>query len=109
VTDQIIESGEVIHPYLGVSLTNLNPQVAERFDRSVETGALITGVDPNGPANEAGISRETVITAVSSERIETAGDLLAALREYRPGDRVNLIVVEDGNEREVAVELGERR
>jgi serine protease Do len=109
VTDQIIESGEVIHPYLGVSLTNLNPQVAERFGISVETGALVTGVDPNGPANEAGIGRETVITAVSSERIESAGDLLAALREYRPGDRVNLIVVEDGNEREVAVELGERR
>lgn len=109
VTDQIIESGEVTHPYLGVSLTNLNPQVAERFGISVETGALVTGVDPNGPANEAGIGRETVITAVSSERIETAGDLLAALREYRPGDRVNLIVVEDGNEREVAVELGERR
>ena len=108
MADQIIESGEATHSYLGVSLTNLNPQVAERFGIPVETGALVTGVEPNGPADEAGIGRETVITAVSSERIETTGDLLAALREYQPGDRVNLTVVEDGNERELAVELGER-
>ena len=108
VADQIIESGEASHPYLGVSLTNLNPRVSERFGIPVETGALVTRVDSNGPADEAGIGRETVIIAVASERIETTGDLLAALREYRPGDRVNLTVVEDGNEREVAVELGER-
>jgi S1-C subfamily serine protease len=108
VADQIIESGEATHPYLGVSLTNLNPQVAERFSIPVETGALVTGAEPNGPADEAGIGRETVITAVGSERIETTGDLLAALREYQPGDLVNLTVVEDGNAREVAVELGER-
>lgn len=108
MADQLIESGEASHPYLGVSLTNLNPRVSERFGILVETGALVTGVGPNGPADKAGIRRESVIIAVGSERIETTGDLLAALREYQPGDRVNLTVVEDGNEREVAVELGER-
>jgi serine protease Do len=108
VADQIIETGEATHPYLGVSLTNLNPQVAERFGIPVETGALVTEADPNGPAYEAGIRRETVITAVGSEKVETSGDLLVALREYRPGDRVTLTVVEDGDEREVEVELGER-
>ncbi len=108
VADQIIETGEATHPYLGVSLTNLNPQVAERFGIPVETGALVTEADPNGPAYEAGIRRETVITAAGSEKIETSGDLLAALREYRPGEQVKLTVVEDGDERDVEVELGER-
>ena len=108
VADQIIESGEAAHPYLGVSLTNLTPEIAQRFGIGVESGALVTTVDPEGPAAEAGIQPRSVITAAGGEGIETSGDLLSALREYRPGDTVEMTVSTDGEEREVVVELEER-
>ena len=108
VADQIIEGGEAVHPYLGVSLTDLSPETARRFGIGVESGALVTNVDPRGPAAEADIEPRNVITAVGDEGVETTGDLLSALREYSPGDRVEMTVASGGEAREVTVELEER-
>ena len=108
VADQIIETGEADHPYLGVSLTNLTPETARRFGIAVESGALVTNVDPQGPAAEAGIEPRSVITAAGDEGVETSGDLLSTLREFSPGDMVEVTVAGGGEAREVTVELGER-
>ena len=108
VADQIIESGEASHPYLGVALTNLTPQIAQQFDVEVETGALVTNVDPRGPAAEAGVEPRSVIIAAGGEKIEGAGDLLVALREYSPGDTVEMSISKDGEVREVTIELEDR-
>ncbi len=108
VADQIIESGEAEHPYLGVSLTNLTPETARRFGIAVESGALVTNVDPRGPAAQASIEPRNVITAIGDEGVETSGDLLSALREYSPGDAVEMTVASGGEAQEVTVELGER-
>ncbi len=108
VADQIIETGEADHPYLGVSLTNLTPETARRFGIAVESGALVTNVDPQGPAAEAGIEPSSVITAAGDEGVETSGDLLSTLREFSPGDMVEVTVAGGGEAWEVTVELGER-
>jgi len=109
VADALIETGEVSRAYLGLSLTDLTPQIAERFDVSVESGVIVTGVDPNGPAAEAGLEPPAVITAIDGEEVASVGDLLAILRERRPGDTVELTVAGGGEAREVTIELGERR
>ena len=108
VADQIIETGRATQPYLGVGLANLTPEIAERFGIPTERGALITSVEPGSPADEAGVEPRGVITAVGEQEVEDTGDLLAALRDYRPGDEVELTVTSDGEERQVTVELGER-
>jgi serine protease Do len=108
VADQIIDTGTAEHPYIGVSLTNLTPEVARRFDISVESGAIVTAVEPSGPAAEAGIEPGGVITAIDGEQVTNSGDLLAALRGYQPGDSVEMTVAGDGEAREYTVELGER-
>ncbi len=108
VADQIIETGQATHPYLGVGLTNLTLEIADRFGLPAETGALVTTVETGSPADEAGIEPRSVITAVGEEEIRDTGDLLAALRDYAPGDEAELTVVNDGEEAPVTVELGER-
>ncbi len=109
VADQIIEDGRAEHPYVGVSLVDLTPEIARRFDVSVESGAIITGVDPDGPASDAGIEPGGVVTAVQGEKTTSTGDLLAVLRRYDPGDSVEITVAKDGEAREFAVELEEKR
>lgn len=107
VADAIIEDGQAEHPYVGVSLVDLTPEIARRFDVSVESGAIVTGVDPDGPASDAGIEPGGVVTAVEGEKITGSGDLLAVLRGYDPGDPVELTVAKDGEAREFTVELEE--
>ncbi|MDP9486622.1 MAG: trypsin-like peptidase domain-containing protein [Actinomycetota bacterium] len=108
VAEQIIEDGRAEHPYLGVGLADLTPEIARRFDISVESGALVTRVDPEGPASDAGIEPGGVITAVRSERVRSAGDLLSALRRYDPGEPLDITVAKGGETRELVVELEEK-
>ena len=107
VAEQIIENGEATQPYLGVTLSDLNPQTARRFD-AAESGALVAEVEPGGPAARAGLEAGDVVTALGSEEVRSSGDLLSALRRYRPGDSVEVTVVEDGGEKTLDLELGER-
>jgi serine protease Do len=110
VADQLIENGRVSNPFLGVrGLRDLTPDIVRQFGLSVESGAISAEVVPGGPADEAGLRPGDVIIALGSTQIEDSGDLLAALRDYRPGDDVPLTISRGGrgNEESIEVELGE--
>lgn len=109
VADQLIETGAVATPYLGVSLADLSRQDAQQFNLPVDSGAIVTSVEQGAPADAAGIRAEDIITAIDDTPVEDSGDLLAALRDYSPGDTVQITVVQrNGNERTVDLTLGER-
>ena len=53
-------------------------------------GATVAGVEPDSPADQAGIVAGDVITSVGSDTINAYSDLPAALNAYHPGDRVEI-------------------
>jgi serine protease Do len=108
VADQLIETGEVTTPYLGVLTTDLSPEDAGRFDLPVDSGALVEQVVPGSAADQAGVRRGDIITALGDAKVESYGDLLGALRDYQPGDTVTLSVIRDGDEKNLEVTLGEK-
>jgi serine protease Do len=108
VADQLIETGEVSSAYLGIFTTDLSPEDAERFDLPVDSGAIVREVEPGSAADEAGVVSGDIIVALGDAPIEGSGDLLGALRDYQPGDTVDLTVVRDGDEQTLDVTLGER-
>jgi len=107
VADQIINNGEAVHPYLGVYLSDLTQETARRFGSSVETGALVEKVEPNGPADQAGIRRGDIVIAAGKDEVQSSGDLISALRNYQPGDTVKLTVVRNGQKTQLQVNLAE--
>ena len=110
VADQLIDNGRVSSPFLGIRNADLTPEIAEQFGLSDQSGVIVVEVEPGSPAADAGLRREDVITALDSNGIGSSGDLLGALRDYRPGDTVSLTVLRGGAgaEETVEVELGER-
>ena len=108
VADQLIETGEAVHPYLGVFLSDLTPEAARSFGSQADSGALVERVEGGGPAAEAGIERGDVVTEAGSQEVRSSGDLLSALRDYAPGETVDLTLSRDGQEMQVRVRLGER-
>jgi serine protease Do len=108
VADQLIEKGKVTTPYLGVLTTDLSPEDAGRFDLPVDSGALVEQVVPGTPAREAGVRKGDIITALGDARIASYGDLLGALRDHEPGDRVTLTIFRNGEDKKLEVTLGER-
>jgi S1-C subfamily serine protease len=107
VTDQIIDNGEAVHPYLGVYLSDLTQETARKFGSSVETGALVEKVEPGGPADQAGIRRGDIVIAAGKDAVQSSGDLISALRNYQPGDTVELTILRDGQKEGFQVNLAE--
>ena len=108
VADQLIETGEVSSPYLGVETADLSPQDAEQFGLSVGSGAIVADVVPGSAADVAGVRVEDIVVGLGDAEIKSSGDLFGALRDYRPGDTVELAIVRAGEEQTLSVTLDER-
>jgi iron complex transport system substrate-binding protein len=108
VVGQLLETGQVEHAFLGVEPAELTPQVAERFDIDTDEGVLVFSVVEGSPAAHAGLRAGDVIIAVDGEPLRAVEDLLAALRERSPGDRVALDILRRGGQRSLTVTLADR-
>ena len=102
----------------------LYPQLAERLDLGVRTGALVQDVVDDSPPRTPGWRRATtrstsrasadiptggdVIVAVDGEELTREHDLADVISSHRTGERVRLEVLRDGERRTVTVELGRR-
>lgn len=105
VAQQLIETGDVEHAFLGVSLQDA---VVEMDDVAREV-AGITDVVDGTPAAEQDLQPGDAVAAVNGETVASAESLVAQIRERKPGTEVVLTVVDEaGTPREVTVEFGTR-
>ncbi|MGH8903274.1 MAG: S1C family serine protease [Egibacteraceae bacterium] len=102
---EIIDKGFVEHAQLGVSVQDIDPDIANLY-RLPESGALVREVASGSGAEQAGLQRGDIITAIDDEKVDSAADLQARIRGLEPGDEIRLKVLRDGNEREVTATLG---
>lgn len=106
VAEQLLAEGRAIHPFLGVSLAPVTPQLAERLGAPVSDGALVLAVQPGGPADTAGVRAGDVVVEFDRRTVSTVEDLLDLLRDTRPGQQVPLTVARaDGGRSEVTVAI----
>jgi serine protease Do len=108
IADQLLEDGTATHPYLGVSLGRLTPQIRQALGVAVESGALVLGVEGGGPAASAGLQPGDVIVGLADHEVGSVEDLLGALRDTDPGQQVSLTLMRAGERREVTVQIGSR-
>ena len=106
VVRQLISSGRVRHAFLGVSLQEVTPEIAQEL--GAEEGAVVLEVEPGSAAARANLRRGDVIVAFDGDPVRTVEDLLGELRRHHPGDRVTIAFLRDGDRREVTVRLDER-
>lgn len=108
VAEQLLTNGTATHPYLGVSLGRLTPDIQQRLGVRTDRGALVLGVDEAGPAADSGLRAGDVIVAFRGTDIRTVEDLLAELRRTEPGQNVALSVVRGDARQQVEVTVGSR-
>jgi 2-alkenal reductase len=121
---QLISSGRVSYPYVGITSDDVTPSVARRLGYPVRRGALIARVLGGGPAARAGLrggSRQVevdgrlvtrggdVITAIGGRPVLSKDDVARLLiGRYEPGDTVSFTILRDNRRMSVRVRLGER-
>jgi len=124
VVPALIEEGRYTYPWLGITGTDLTPDLVEAMDLPVERGALIIKVAKDSPADEAGLKGSDRTTEIEGQEVLIGGDVIVAIndtpvremddlvvylvRKTRPGQEVELTIIRDGKEMQVMVTLGER-
>lgn len=106
IANQIIAGETPAHPYIGVTVTSVNPYTARSEGLEVTSGAYVTEVSVDGPAAEAGLETGDIVTAVDGEAVTSADGLIIAAREHEIGEAVTLTVVRGDEELQVDVTLG---
>lgn len=90
----------------GVTLTPLGDQLASYF--GVQEGVLVSAVDANSPAAQAGIKAGDVITAINGKAVDQARDVTGSIRSADPGSTLEIRLVRDRKEMTVKATLPER-
>ena len=120
IFSEIIETGKLSRPWLGITGTDVGPNLVKLWNLKIDSGVLIFDFTETSPAREAGL-RETIsrpgkndfvigdiITGINGEKIGSNSDLLNTLLKYRPGDTVSVKVYRDGDFLTFSIKLGER-
>src|SRR5213594_3352489 len=107
VMDQMIKTGKVTRGYLGVSIQDITPDLAEALKLGQTHGALIGDVDPDGPAARAGLQSGDVIVEANGKPVEDSRELRLLTSSMAPGSQINLRVLHAGQTRNVAIALAE--
>jgi serine protease Do len=107
VKDQLLKTGHVSRGWLGVNLQEVSQALARSFGLEKPDGALISVVDPRGPAAKAGMQAGDVVLAVDGHDVDDSVDLLTTVAKIRPGQKADLLVWRAGHATHMTVAVGE--
>jgi Do/DeqQ family serine protease len=113
VATEIIETGEVQYPYIGIRMVTLTPDIKARlqqlpqqnFEITAESGVLIVETVDGSPASQAGLQPGDIIQEINGETVEESEEVQRIVEQQNVGDRVSLLIQRNGEPLEITVEL----
>ena len=106
IAQQLINGETPSHAQLGVTLSSVTSSNASRYGLAVSSGAYVSSVSVGSAAADAGIQQGDIITKFGDSKIESATDLMLAVREHAVGDTVSVELNRNGSTQTVSVTLG---
>ena len=107
VKDQILTQGHATHARLGVTTQTMNLALARSFNLEQPKGVLILGLDPQGPAAQAGLRVGDVVLTANGQAIRTPDDLPVMVTMAQPGEALRITLWRDGQQQATLVTLGD--
>jgi len=108
IVDDLVSYGEYKRVYLGVDIATMNGGVAQQLGIEYAKGVVITGLDPDGSAAQAGAQEMDIITAINGKTVTTSAELLELIGRSKVGETAALKVLRGSKEREFQVRLKTR-
>ena len=105
VVDDFIEFGEVQRAILGVSITDVNAELAAQANLAEIDGVYVMSVQNDSPAEKGGIEQGDVIKEVNLNPVHNSAGLQEQISRLRPGEKAVVTVLREGKQREVVVTL----
>jgi len=105
VLNDLEKFGSVKRGYIGVSFTELNPDIAQNLKINTTNGLYVSELVAGGGAEAAGLQKGDVITKVEGNNVYESSDLQERVGRLQPGDKIRLTVLRSGSERNFTVTL----
>jgi serine protease Do len=106
IADELVATGQVVHPFLGADYVALDPALAMQNNISVPYGDYVTAVVQGSPAAQAGLQKDDIITQVNGTDIKGDSDLALIIHQHKPGDELTLTVLRGSQTLTIKVTLG---
>ncbi|MFS0637082.1 trypsin-like peptidase domain-containing protein [Mesobacillus foraminis] len=109
IINELIETGQITRPYLGVNLADLEEipgAYLQSLPDDVQSGTMVTYVDPNSAAAKAGLKQQDVIVSINGENVDHSSDLRKYMySNMKTGDKAELKVYREGKAVTINVSL----
>ena len=90
VMDQLLKKGKVVRGWIGVTIQELTPELAQKFGLKLSEGALVSDVAQGSPAQVAGIMRGDIILEFGGKKVDDVGVLRNMVAQSRISDQVGM-------------------
>jgi serine protease Do len=107
IADQLVQSGQVVHPFIGIQYVPLNPAIAAQLGVQAQDGAVVGQVVPGSPAATAGLQPRDIITSIDGQPLQGESALAEAINRHKPGDTIMLSLQRARQQISAQVKLGE--
>ncbi|MBR9825878.1 MAG: Do family serine endopeptidase [Alphaproteobacteria bacterium] len=107
VVDQLIEFGETRRGWLGVSVQPVTPELAESFNLDTPYGAIISRVDPDGPAADADLRQGDLVIGYGGRRVRDSRSFPRLVAETEIGREIEIELIRRDNRLTRTVTIGE--
>ena len=97
VVDDLLLYGETQRGYLGIRYAELTEELAEKEGLENIEGVYVAEVTEGGAAKLAGLRNGDVITAINGKKVNTGTQMIESIRQYRPGDKLDVEVNRGGH------------
>jgi S1-C subfamily serine protease len=114
----ILKNDKIVRPYFGVSYLDLakTAGLSEIISQNKKSGTLlfsdkssgIIGVEKNSPAAKAGLRDNDIVLKVGTNELTAKIDFTEIIQNYSPGDKLELVILRNGEEKTVEATLGEK-
>ncbi|MBA2484925.1 MAG: DegQ family serine endoprotease [Nitrospira sp.] len=107
IYESLVKTGKVVRGYLGIGIQDLNQELAKSFSLKGTSGAVVTDLKEDGPAEKAGLKQGDVIVSFQGIPVEDAMTLQRAVTRSVVGSKAVVKVMRDGHEKDLSVAIGE--
>ena len=106
IAKQLVETGEVRRGFLGVSISDLTPDLAEAFEIAKSKGVLVNDVEDDSAADQGGLKRGDVVIGIDGKPVESSNEFRIRIGHTPPGTPIQLDVVRDGETISLELNVG---
>lgn len=107
ISNQLKSSGKITRGWLGIAIQEITKELAESFGMKNTNGALVAGVEKNGPADKGGLEAGDVILKFDGKTITTSADLPRAVGAAKPGKSAVVEILRKGSAKTLNINVGE--